>query len=71
MKINIHKDDLSKGIQKVQNIALSKTTLPILNTILINAGQNQTTITATNLYISIIYNVMAEINEPKVREDGS
>jgi DNA polymerase-3 subunit beta len=63
MKININNEDLLKGIQKIQNIALSKTTLPVLNMILIEAQKKQTTITATNLYTSIIYNILCEVKE--------
>jgi DNA polymerase-3 subunit beta len=63
MKITVYKEDLVKGIQKIQNIALSKTTLPVLNMVLIEAYKKQITLTATNLYIYIIGNILGEVKE--------
>jgi len=53
MKFKASKGDIFKIIQKVQNAISSKTTLPILANILLEASKNSIKITATDLDIGI------------------
>ena len=63
MKIQIQKDTLQKGIQIVQNIITTKSVLPILANILIEATKDKVRLTATDLDIGICVLLDAEIQE--------
>ena len=63
MKIKISKQDLLKGIQTVQNVISSRTTLPILSNILIETQKNKIKITATDLDTAISCPVPATIQD--------
>ncbi|MCX5668373.1 MAG: DNA polymerase III subunit beta [Candidatus Omnitrophica bacterium] len=54
MKFDTTKEILIKGIQEVQNAINPKTTLPILSNILIEAGKESLSLTATDLDIGIV-----------------
>ncbi|MDD5173276.1 MAG: DNA polymerase III subunit beta [Candidatus Omnitrophica bacterium] len=54
MKFETTKEVLIKGIQEVQSAINPKTTLPILSNILIEVGQNNLSLTATDLDIGIV-----------------
>ena len=54
MKFDTTKETLVKGIQEVQNAINPKTTLPILSNILIEAGKESLSLTATDLDIGIV-----------------
>ncbi|MFA5085754.1 MAG: DNA polymerase III subunit beta [Candidatus Omnitrophota bacterium] len=54
MRFDTTKEVLMKGIQEVQNAINPKTTLPILSNILIEAGKDTLSLTATDLDIGII-----------------
>ena len=54
MKFTVPRDILLKGIQLTQNAINPKSTLPILSNILIEANENNTVFTATDLDIGII-----------------
>lgn len=60
MKVIVKKDKLIKALQKVQGVIEKRTTLPILNNILFETDSNLT-IKATNLEVSIIVKVDANI----------
>jgi len=62
MKFNIEKPKLLKTLQKVQNAISAKTTLPILNNILIEASKDTLKITATDLDIGISSNISLKID---------
>jgi DNA polymerase III subunit beta len=64
MKIEISKDVLLSGIQKVQNVISSKSTLPILSNILIDAQSGKIKLTATDLDIGISCVLPVDIQEP-------
>jgi DNA polymerase-3 subunit beta len=64
MKMEVTKDILLGGIQKVQNVISSKSTLPILSNILIDAQQKELKLTATDLDIGISCVVPVDIQEP-------
>jgi len=54
MRFDTTKETLIKGIQEVQNAINPKTTLPILSNILIEAGKDNLSLTATDLDIGIV-----------------
>jgi len=66
MKIGVKKNILLSGIQKVQNVISSKSTLPILSNILIEAQQGNLKLTATDLDIGISCAVPVDIQEPGI-----
>jgi DNA polymerase III subunit beta len=53
MRLQIKKQDLIQGIDTIQNIISTKTTLPILSNILIETQGNKLRLTATDLNIGI------------------
>src|SRR3989338_11317699 len=63
MKIKTTKDDLLKGIQVVQNAVSSKSTLPILSHILIEAKKQEIKLTATDLEIGVSMRIDGEASE--------
>ena len=64
MKIEIVKDVLLSGIQKVQNVISARATLPILSNILVEAEQGKLKLTATDLDIGINCAIPVDIQEP-------
>jgi len=64
MKIKILKSDLVKNIQNVQNVISSRSSLPILSNVLIEADKNNIKLTSTDLDIGIISILTSEIDEP-------
>lgn len=64
MKISIEKEELLKGIQSVIDIVPSKTALPVLSNILIDASNGQgVCLSATDLDISITCKLSATIED--------
>ncbi len=63
MNFKTQKDTLLIGIQTVQNIVTSKSVLPILSNILIEAQQDKVKLTATDLDIGISCVVPVDIQE--------
>jgi len=63
MQININRSILLDGIQKTLGIVEKKTTLPILNNILLKTGKNKLKIIATDREISLISDYEADIKE--------
>lgn len=61
MKLTIAKDQLSLGLQAVQNIVGSRTTLPILSNVLLRAADNKLELTATDLDVTISCSVEAQV----------
>ena len=66
MKIEIAKDVLLNGIQKVQNVISARATLPILSNILVEAQQGKLKLTATDLDIGINCAIPVDIQEPGI-----
>jgi len=60
MKITCKREDFLESIQVVQN-ALTSTTLPVLSYVLLEAGQEKITLTATNLETTIQSSFPAQI----------
>ncbi len=63
MKISTTKDSLIKGIQAVQNAVSTKTTLPILSHILIDAKKEGVRLIATDLEIGVTVRIEGEVQE--------
>ena len=61
MKISVSKEDLSSGLQSVQNVVGARSTLPILSNVLLIAGENKLELRATDLEVSINASVPAKV----------
>jgi DNA polymerase-3 subunit beta len=61
MKITIAKEQLLNGLQAVQNVVGSRTTLPILSNVLLNARADRLELTATDLDVTISCSVPATV----------
>ena len=66
MNLTVAKDQLIHGLQSVQNIVSTRTTLPILSNVLMRAGDNKLEFTATDLDVTISCSV-----EAKVKKQGA
>jgi DNA polymerase-3 subunit beta len=64
MNLTIAKDQLMHGLQSVQNIVSTRTTLPILSNVLLRAANNRLEFTATDLDVSISCSVEAKVKKP-------
>ncbi|HTG44125.1 MAG TPA: DNA polymerase III subunit beta [Verrucomicrobiae bacterium] len=53
MKLTISKEQIIQGLQAVQNIVSTRTTLPVLSNVLLRAEGNRLELTATDLDVSI------------------
>lgn len=62
MKITIAKEHLLNGLQAVQNVVGSRTTLPILSNVLLNARGERLELTATDLDVTISCAVPATVS---------
>mgnify|MGYP003984158971 FL=1 len=65
MKLTIGQEEFITGLQAVQNVVSTRTTLPILSNVLLNAVGDRLTLTATDLDVTISKTV-----EAKVEIDG-
>ena len=66
MKLTIGKEELIAGLQSVQNVVSTRTTLPILSNVLLRAEENRVSLTATDLDVTI-----SNSKEAKVETSGS
>ena len=66
MKLTIGQEEFIKGLQSVQNVVSSRTTLPILSNVLLCAEGKQLKLTATDLDVTITKTV-----EAKVEKEGT
>jgi len=66
MKLTIGQEEFITGLQAVQNVVSTRTTLPILSNVLLNAVGDRLTLTATDLDVTISKTV-----EAKVEIDGN
>src|SRR5512141_1017736 len=64
MKLTISKEQIINGLQAVQNIVSSRTTLPILSNVLLRAEGNSLELTATDLDVTITSAVEARVKKP-------
>lgn len=63
MKFTVQRNTFLEGIQKTLSIVEKKTTMPILNNILLRTGNNKITIVATDREIGLVADYGAEIFE--------
>ncbi len=64
MKLTIAKEQITNGLQAVQNIVGTRTTLPILSNVLLRASGEQVELTATDLDVTISCGVPARVERP-------
>ncbi len=64
MNLTITKEQIANGLQAVQNIVSSRTTLPILSNVLLRADGNSLELTATDLDVTITCAVEASVKKP-------
>jgi DNA polymerase-3 subunit beta len=64
MKFQISKDHFSNGLQQVLNVVATRSTMPILSNVLIDAADGHVSLTTTNLDIGIRCRIKAEVSEP-------
>jgi DNA polymerase III subunit beta len=57
VKIQVPQNDLARGLSAVANVVSSKTTLPILSTILFDAEGDALTLAATDLDVSVVTHI--------------
>ncbi len=63
MNLSVAKEQLLHGLQSVQNIVSTRTTLPILSNVLLRAGENKLEFTATDLDVTIACSVEANVKK--------
>src|SRR6266481_7097581 len=64
MNLTISKEQIINGLQAVQNVVSTRTTLPILSNVLLRADGNKLEFTATDLDVTIASGVEAKISKP-------
>src|SRR6266568_195841 len=64
MNLSIAKDQLLAGLQAVQNVVSTRTTLPILSNVLVRAEGDRLEFTATDLDVTVCCAVEAKIAKP-------
>jgi DNA polymerase-3 subunit beta len=64
MNLSIPKEQLLGGLQSVQNIVSTRTTLPVLSNVLLRAEQDRLVFTATDLDVTISCAVPATVRRP-------
>src|SRR5437868_3443136 len=63
MNLTIAKDQIIHGLQSVQNVVSTRTTLPILSNVLLRAENNRLELTATDLDVTITCTVEATVKK--------
>jgi DNA polymerase-3 subunit beta len=66
MKVTVTQENLSKALNTVSRVASSRTTLPILSSILIRTDNSQLILATTNLEIAITESINAKIDSDGV-----
>ena len=61
MNLTITKEQLLIGLQAVQNVVSTRTTLPILSNVLLRAEGNRLELTATDLDVTVVCGVEATV----------
>lgn len=61
MKFQINKDHFSSGLQQVLNVVATRSTMPILSNVLIEAREGQISLTTTNLDLGIRCRIKANV----------
>ncbi|MGA3171923.1 MAG: DNA polymerase III subunit beta, partial [Chthoniobacteraceae bacterium] len=64
MKLSVSKEKLLEGLQTVQNVVSTRTTLPILSNVLLEAEDGQLRLTTTDLDVGVRGGIEATIEKP-------
>ncbi|HEX8311973.1 MAG TPA: DNA polymerase III subunit beta [Chthoniobacteraceae bacterium] len=64
MKFSVSKDKLLEGLQTVQNVVSTRTTLPILSNVLLQAEDGQLRLTTTDLDVGVSGTTTAQVDKP-------
>ncbi len=64
MNLTIAKEQIMNGLQAVQNVVSTRTTLPILSNVLLRAEKDKLEFTATDLDVTISCGVEASVKKP-------
>jgi DNA polymerase III subunit beta len=64
MKLSITKEQIIAGLQAVQNVVSTRTTLPILSNVLLRADGDHVEFTATDLDVTVVCKVEAKVAKP-------
>ena len=64
MNLVIPKDELLAGLQAVQNVVSTRTTLPVLSNVLLRCSGDRLELVATDLDVTVISTVPAQIKSP-------
>ena len=64
MNLTIAKDQILAGLQAVQNVVSTRTTLPILSNVLLRAEKDRVEFTATDLDVTVVCSVEATVKKP-------
>jgi DNA polymerase III subunit beta len=62
-KFRATKENILDGLQRVQNVVSTRTTLPILSNVLVQAGNNGLSFTTTDLDMAVRCTVEAEVSK--------
>src|SRR5450432_2096740 len=63
MKLTITKEQILAGLQAVQNVVSTRTTLPILSNVLLRAENGKVEFTATDLDVTVACSVEAKVKK--------
>ena len=63
IKFRVTKEKILEGLQRVQNVVSTRTTLPILSNVLVQAGNNGLSLTTTDLDVAVRCSVEAEVSK--------
>lgn len=63
MKFQINQDHFSNGLQQVLNVVATRSTMPILSNVLIEAAEGHISLTTTNLDLGIRSRIKAEVSD--------
>ena len=61
MKFSVSKDKLLEGLSTVQNVVSTRTTLPILSNVLLQASDGEVRLTTTDLDVGIRGSIEAQV----------
>src|SRR5512147_276008 len=64
MKLTIKKEEILRGLQRIQGVVEKKNTMPILSNMLLTADSNGVEIVATDLEIGLRGRYAAEVEKP-------
>src|SRR5882724_7377408 len=64
IKFKVTKEAIIDGLQQVQNVVSTRTTLPILSNVLVQASDGALSLTTTDLDVGVRCKVEAEVSKP-------